>query len=75
MRDGSPVTYDSGDYTGASTLALKRSISRISPRAKSERGPRDATRAWHRQSCVEDTGLGPFEGATVRVTPTGKVAI
>jgi aerobic carbon-monoxide dehydrogenase large subunit len=26
-------------------------------------------------SCVEDTGLGPFEGASVRVTPAGKVVV
>lgn len=73
-RDGSPITYDSGDYHGCLESVLNR--------ADPEFAERQAEAARHRRyigrgiaSYVEDTGLAPFEGATVRVEPTGKVVI
>jgi carbon-monoxide dehydrogenase large subunit len=73
-RDGSPITYDCGDYHGCLESVLNR--------ADPEFAVRQAEAARHRRyigrgiaSYVEDTGLAPFEGATVRVEPTGKVVI
>ncbi len=73
-RDGSPITYDSGDFHAC----LEAALARIGPDFDDRR--RQA-RAHGRYlglgiaSYVEDTGLAPFEGATVRVEPTGKVVI
>jgi carbon-monoxide dehydrogenase large subunit len=72
-RDGSAVTYDSGDYHACLDTALGR-VSDFPAR-------RDAARANGKHlglgiaSYVEDTGLGPYEGAQVAVEPTGKVVI
>ena len=75
FRDGKPLIYDSGDYPKGQAEALRLA-------------DYDGFRA--RQSAalhegryigigianyVEGTGLGPFEGVTVRVLQTGKVAV
>ena len=73
-RDGSPITYDSGDYHGCLEAVLARAEPGFAER-------KDAAAKQGRYigrgvaSYVEDTGLAPFEGATVRVEPTGKVVI
>jgi carbon-monoxide dehydrogenase large subunit len=75
FRDGKPVVYDSGDYPAALDAAL--ALSRY--RDFSER--QKAARAKGRHigigigSYVEGTGLGPFEGVTVRVLQDGRVAV
>ncbi len=74
-RDGSPVQYDSGDFHATLNLALEK-IDAAGFAARQA-----AARAEGRYiglgiaSCVEDTGLAPFEGATVRVLPTGRVQV
>lgn len=75
-RDGTPATYDSGDYpaTFENAIAALGGIAQI----------RDTQRrAWSSGrylglgigSYVEGTGSGPFEGATVRIEPSGSVHI
>jgi carbon-monoxide dehydrogenase large subunit len=75
-RDGSPATYDSGDYPTVfeSAIAALGGIAQI----------RDAQRsAWTSGrylglgigSYVEGTGSGPFEGATVRLEPSGSLHV
>jgi CO/xanthine dehydrogenase Mo-binding subunit len=74
-RDGTEVTYDSGDYPRCLTEALSKL---------------DVTAFRHEQAAarqagrylglgigcyVESTGRGPFEGATVRVEASGKVLL
>jgi carbon-monoxide dehydrogenase large subunit len=73
-RDGSPVTYDSGDYHACLEAALERAGTDFAAR---QREARTQGRLLGRgiASYVEDTGLAPFEGATIRVEPTGKVVI
>jgi carbon-monoxide dehydrogenase large subunit len=72
-RDGSPVTYDSGDYHRCLDTALDR--------VRDFPARQAAARAAGRYlglgiaSYVEDTGLGPYEGAQVSVEPNGHVAI
>ena len=73
-RDGSPVSYDSGDYPGCLEAVLKHAGDDFGNRQQ------EALRAGKYvgrgvASYVEDTGLAPFEGATIRVQPNGKVVI
>jgi carbon-monoxide dehydrogenase large subunit len=75
MRDGSPIAYDSGDYASALDLALKKIDAAGFERRRAEAATRGRLLGLGLASCVEDTGLGPFEGASVRVTPAGKVIV
>ncbi len=75
MRDGSPVAYDSGDYRAALDLVLDKIDAAGFEQRRAEAKARGMLRGLGVASCVEDTGLGPFEGASVRVTPTGKVVV
>jgi carbon-monoxide dehydrogenase large subunit len=74
-RDGSDITYDSGDYQACLDKALALADYASFPQRQA------AARAQGRylgigvSSYIEDTGVGPFEGAMVRVLPTGKVMI
>ncbi len=73
FRDGSPVIYDSGDYPACQQLALDRAgydAFRAEQAALREQGRYLGIGI---ASYVEGTGLGPFEGATVRVTPQGQI--
>jgi carbon-monoxide dehydrogenase large subunit len=75
FRDGKPLIYDSGDYPQAQAEAL-RMIGYAGFDAR-----KAAARAQGRflgigiANYVEGTGLGPYEGVTVRVLPSGKVAV
>jgi len=75
FRDGKPLVYDSGDYPRVQEKAL-------------ELADYDGFRARQRAALdegrfigigvanyVEGTGLGPFEGVTVRVLASGKVVV
>jgi aerobic carbon-monoxide dehydrogenase large subunit len=75
FRDGKPLIYDSGDYPRGQETALAEG---------DYEGFRERQRAAREQgrfigiglgNYVEGTGLGPFEGVTVRVLPSGKVAV
>lgn len=75
FRDGKPLVYDSGDYPQAQREALRL----VNYDTFKER--KAALRAKGRfvglgiANYVEGTGLGPYEGVTVRVLPSGKVAV
>jgi aerobic carbon-monoxide dehydrogenase large subunit len=75
FRDGRPVVYDSGDYPECQRRALA---------AVDYEGFRKRQAAARREgrhlgigiaNAVEGTGLGPYEGATVRVARTGKATV
>jgi carbon-monoxide dehydrogenase large subunit len=74
-RDGSLISYDSGDYPACLEKALE-----VADYAGFKQR-QAAARAEGRYlgigigSYIEDTGVGPYEGATVRVQRTGKVLI
>jgi carbon-monoxide dehydrogenase large subunit len=73
-RDGSPITYDSGDYHGCLEAVLDRAGRDFKARQQQARSQgRYIGRGI--ASYVEDTGLAPFEGATIRVEPNGRVVI
>jgi carbon-monoxide dehydrogenase large subunit len=75
-RDGEPIVYDGGDYPAA----LEQTLDAL--------GGLDAFRhrqgeAWKQGRYLglgigcytEGTGVGPFEGATVRLDPSGKIHV
>jgi carbon-monoxide dehydrogenase large subunit len=75
FRDGKPLIYDSGDYPRGQETALAQA---------DYEGFRERQRVAREQgrfigiglgNYVEGTGIGPFEGVTVRVLPSGKVAV
>jgi carbon-monoxide dehydrogenase large subunit len=74
-RDGVPITYDPADYVAA--------FDRVLALVEWERwrGERDRRRGGARpvglgvSAYVEGTGIGPFEGADVRVDPDGRVFV
>jgi aerobic carbon-monoxide dehydrogenase large subunit len=73
-RDGEPIVYDSGDYPGA----LQKALDAIGGIAAFRRRQRDARRAGRYLGLgigcyVEGTGVGPFESASVRIDPSGKI--
>jgi len=74
-RDGVPITYDPADY-GAGFDRLLALIDypgwRARQSAASAAGPRLGIGL---SAYVEGTGLGPFEGADIRVDPTGTVFV
>ncbi len=75
FRDGKPVIYDSGDYPLCHDKAMAQS--EYEGFAARQR----AARAEGRYigigigSYVEGTGLGPFEGATVRIEASGRITL
>jgi len=74
-RDGLPMTYDSGDYPECQRRALAAAGYADFP------ARREAARREGRligiglSNYVEGTGRGPFESATVRIGPSGKIVV
>jgi carbon-monoxide dehydrogenase large subunit len=75
FRDGKPLVYASGDFPKSQRRALALAD------YDGFRARQDRARAEERYigigigNYVEGTGLGPFEGVSVRVLPNGKVAV
>ena len=75
FRDGRPLVYDSGNYPAVFEQAMANSA------YAGFRARQDKARAEGRYigigigTYVEGTGLGPFEGATLRVLPSGTVRL
>lgn len=76
FQDGAPTRYDSGNYPAG----LEKALAMIGyERFLDEEQPR----LWHEGrhvglglACyVEGTGIGPYEGAHVRIEPSGKVFV
>jgi aerobic carbon-monoxide dehydrogenase large subunit len=75
FRDGRPVTYDSGDYPGSQARALMAAD--YDGFAVRQAAVRKIGRyiGIGIGNAVESTGLGPYEGATVRIATTGKIVL
>jgi carbon-monoxide dehydrogenase large subunit len=75
FRDGKPLVYASGDFpksqARALTLADYQGFRARQAKARGE----GRYLGIGIGNYVEGTGLGPFEGVTVRVLPNGKVAV
>src|SRR5262249_46629011 len=74
-KDGVPVSYDPGDFPAAFEQAL--ALVGYDEWRRRQAGQKDgARRIGVGVACyAQGTGLGPFEGATIRVDPTGKVYV
>jgi aerobic carbon-monoxide dehydrogenase large subunit len=74
-RDGKPVRYDSGDYPQCQAKALAAADYEGFPARKAKARAAGRFIGIGMGNYVEGTGLGPFEGATVRVQQNGRVTI
>jgi carbon-monoxide dehydrogenase large subunit len=75
FRDGKPVVYASGDFPKSQSRALALAgYDGFGARQAKARGE-GRYLGIGIGNYVEGTGLGPFEGVTVRVLPNGKVAV
>jgi carbon-monoxide dehydrogenase large subunit len=75
-RDGEPIVYDSGDYP----RGLQQALDALGGIEAFRRRQHEARRAGRFLGLgigcyVEGTGVGPFEGATVRIDPSGKIYV
>ncbi len=73
-RDGTPMTYDSGDFSGCFEAAMEMSgvAHGLRGGAQDESGRLVGVGV---STYVEGTGVGPFESARVRVDETGWVEV
>ncbi len=75
MRDGSPMTYDSGDYPECQRRVMEMAgWQDFAARQQTAR----AQGRWigiGLSNYVELTGRGPFESASVRVGPSGRILV
>lgn len=76
FQDGAPTRYDSGNYPAGLAKALEmigyeRFLQEEQPRLREEGRYVGLGLACY----VEGTGIGPYEGAHVRIEPTGKVFV
>ena len=72
-RDGAPIVYDSGDFPKCFDTAVELLQSSCdADRSRDESGRYIGLGA---ATYVEGTGIGPFEGALVRVDETGNIHV
>jgi len=75
FRDGKPLVYASGDFPQSHGRALALAGYQAFPVRQAQARAQGRYLGIGIGDYVEGTGLGPFEGVTVRVLPSGKVAI
>ena len=75
FRDGRPVTYDSGDYPACQAQALQAAGYAEFAQRQTEARKSGRYLGIGMANAVEATGLGPYEGATVRIGTTGKIVV
>jgi len=75
FQDGGPTRYDSGDYPAGLEMALERiGFGKFRERQRAARA--EGRHIGLGVACyVEGTGIGPYEGAHVRVEPSGSVYV
>jgi carbon-monoxide dehydrogenase large subunit len=75
-RDGEPIVYDGGDYPGALRKALEAVGGIAAFRERQAAARNEGRRLGLGLGCyVEGTGVGPFESATLRIDPSGKLFV
>jgi carbon-monoxide dehydrogenase large subunit len=74
-RDGNPLVYDSADFPGSLEAALTRAGYAEFRREQPALRARGVYRGIGVSSYVEGTGIGPYEGAVVRLDATGHVVV
>ena len=75
-RDGQPIVYDGGDYPRALDMVLEAvgGLDAFRLRQREARS-KDLHLGLGLGFYVEGTGVGPFEGATVRIEPGGRISV
>ena len=74
-RDGNPLVYDGGDFPDALARALRAADYDAIRSAQPGLRARGIYRGVGISSYVEGTGVGPYEGATIRLDASGKVVV
>jgi carbon-monoxide dehydrogenase large subunit len=75
FRDGKPLVYHGGDFPRAQRSAIESAGWADFPQRQAVARAQGRYVGIGLANYVEGTGLGPFEGVTVRVLPNGKVAV
>lgn len=75
FRDGKPMTYDSGDFPACQAKAVALAKYESFPARQAEARAQGRYIGIGIGNYVEGTGLGPFEGGTVRILPSGRVTV
>src|SRR6185369_16729465 len=75
FRDAAPLTYDSGNYPELLRRALERAEYGRARREQAALRARGRHRGIGVAICVEGVGLGPFEGAILRLDSRGRVVV
>jgi carbon-monoxide dehydrogenase large subunit len=73
--DGRKITYDGGDYPAALETALKAAEVEGFEERRARSSEHGRLRGYGIASYVEDTGLGPYEGARIEVLTNGDVLV
>ncbi len=75
FRDGAPLTYDSGNYPELLRRALEAADYAQARREQTVLRAQGRCRGIGVAICVEGVGLGPFEGAILRLDGRGHVVV
>ncbi len=75
MRDGTTMTYDSGDYPKCQQMALEAVAWDGFEKRRKEAATRGKLLGLGLANYVEGTGRGPFENVGIRIGPSGKVVV
>ncbi len=75
QRDGSTMTYDSGDYPECQRRALEAAGWDDFPRRRAEARRQGRWLGIGLANYVEATGRGPFESAAIRIGPSGTIVV
>lgn len=75
FRDGSPLTYDSGDYPELLRKGLDLIAYPEQRKAQADRFAEGGYRGIGVSVSLEGVGIGPFEGAIVRLEATGRATV
>jgi len=75
LPTGVTIQYDSGDYEACLDMVLKSSGYAAFDAKRAQAAQAGRTIGLGIASYNEDTGLPPYEGATVKVLPSGRIAV
>ncbi len=75
FRDGSPLTYDSGNYPALLDGVLERIDLKAFRVEQAEARKSGRFLGLGLAMYVEGTGIGPYEGARIRLTNTGRILV
>ncbi len=74
-RDGNPIVYDSGDFPAVLRTAMEAAEHDAFREAQAGLRARGIYRGIGVSAYVEGTGLGPYEGAVVRLDRSGRAIV